>query len=233
VINLHPQLEGDQFCCVPSSQACTLTTHAPHRLTQVGGEISLMAEALDPDLMQPRTEAERKLVQQLQEGHARQQERTAALHATPMDTAPMDTDTAAAAAAAAAQGSEVSTSAGEQHGGSSGSCAAAGSDQTRWGRCFYTRLPRLVKAPGAQGAELTALNLDKTAALEQVAAAGGDSSGKRLLGELQFAYLAFLLGQSLEGVLMLGVELSLLLVFGVFMIDPAVTARLDDPPHTT
>jgi hypothetical protein len=37
---------------------------------QVGGEISVMAEALDPDLMQPRTEAERRLVAQLQVGRA-------------------------------------------------------------------------------------------------------------------------------------------------------------------
>lgn len=86
-----------------------------------------------------------------------------------------------------------------------GTASAGSSDpeggraQTRWGRCFYTRLPRAVHAPGAEGAALTALNLDKTAALEQALAALGDPGGKQLLGELQFAYIAFLYGQSLEG----------------------------------
>jgi hypothetical protein len=77
---------------------------------------------------------------------------------------------------------------------------AARQAKARWGRCFYTRLPRLVKALGAQGAELTALNLDKSAALEAAMASIGDVSGKALLAELQFAYIAFLFGQSLEGV---------------------------------
>ena len=47
--------------------------------------------------------------------------------------------------------------------------------------------------------ELTALNLDKTALLEDVLQThfSGDADG--LLGELQFSFLAFLMGQSLEG----------------------------------
>jgi A1 cistron-splicing factor AAR2 len=65
-------------------------------------------------------------------------------------------------------------------------------------------LPRLVKTPGASGAELTALNLDKTAALEEAASQTGDPSGKALLGELQFAYITFLFGQSLEGARSIG-----------------------------
>ena len=63
------------------------------------------------------------------------------------------------------------------------------------GDAAFTR----VRAPGVQGAALTALNLDKTAALEQALGGLGDASGQQLLGELQFAYVAFLCGQSLEG----------------------------------
>jgi A1 cistron-splicing factor AAR2 len=153
-----------------------------------------MAEALDPDLMHPKTEAEAKLVQQLQEGRARQQERAGGPGTTGA-AAPMETDAAGTTAAAAAESRQQGGA------GTSSPAAAAGDHQTRWGRCFYTRLPRRVTAPGAQGAELTALNLDKTAALERAAAGAGDAGGKALLGELQFAYVAFLCGQSLEGAL--------------------------------
>lgn len=66
------------------------------------------------------------------------------------------------------------------------------------GRCFYTRLPGLVKRVGMSTAELTALNLDKSEQLESVLKNlyGGDED--LLLGELQFAFIAFLMGQSLE-----------------------------------
>jgi hypothetical protein len=43
-------------------------TSLPPTPLQVGGEISVMAEALDPDLMHPRTAAERRLVAQLEVG---------------------------------------------------------------------------------------------------------------------------------------------------------------------
>lgn len=215
------------------------TPFVPCITLQGGGEISVMAEALDPELMHPKTEAERRLVAQLQvrwcssrrgglccraatasvhapwhcwqvrtsvwpvptgrpnaaanpqEGHARQQQRRA------------EERSAAAAMEADGPGSEAAGSS-EQAPSTAGAAAAAGPgasgrDETRWGRCTYTRLPRLVKPPGASGAALTALNLDKTAALEAAAAAAGDPSGKALLGELQFAFIAFVFGQSLEG----------------------------------
>ena len=76
---------------------------------------------------------------------------------------------------------------------------AGGGSETRWGRCSYTQLPRMVKPECASGAALTALNMDKTAVLEAAAAAAGDPGGKALLGELQFAFIAFMFGQSLEG----------------------------------
>ena len=67
------------------------------------------------------------------------------------------------------------------------------------GRCFFTPLPRLVKKSGLTPAELTALNLDKSSVLEELLERnyGGDESA--FLGEFQFAFLAFLLGHSLQG----------------------------------
>lgn len=100
--------------------------------------------------------------------------------------------------------------------------------QQRGGRCKYTPLPRVIKVPGAPASQLTALNIDKTSLLEQVIAryhsktSGGSSSSKsggggstaaqqrqqqqqsvveglEVVGELQFAFIAFVFGQSLEG----------------------------------
>ena len=75
------------------------------------------------------------------------------------------------------------------------------------GRCFYTRLPgRLLKQRGLTAAELTAANLDKSAALlaavgQRYGSGGGMSPScmEGLLGELQFAFAAFVFGQSLDG----------------------------------
>ena len=79
------------------------------------------------------------------------------------------------------------------------------------GRCFYTRLPtRLVKQPGLSAAELTARNLDKSPVLLDAveawwggrflpSTAGGVGPLAGLLGELQFAFVAFVYGQSLDG----------------------------------
>ena len=56
-----------------------------------------------------------------------------------------------------------------------------------------------VACAGLSPAQLTALNMDKTGAL--VAAAGGRWGGNahRLVGEMQFAFVAFMCGQSLQG----------------------------------
>eukprot|EP00891_Asterochloris_glomerata_P008767 jgi/Astpho2/8767/e_gw1.00128.29.1_t len=67
------------------------------------------------------------------------------------------------------------------------------------GRARYTELPRVVKVPGVTGAQLSALNLDKSMLLEQVLQKQYHRDSRQLLGELQFAFLAFLRGQSLEG----------------------------------
>ncbi|KAJ0954437.1 putative A1 cistron-splicing factor, AAR2, AAR2 domain superfamily [Helianthus annuus] len=57
--------------------------------------------------------------------------------------------------------------------------------------CYYTKIPRLIKKKGVVSQDLTSLNLDK------------DYGGTEdlLLGELQFAFIAFLMGQSLEAFL--------------------------------
>jgi hypothetical protein len=56
-----------------------------------------------------------------------------------------------------------------------------------------------VKGPGLSPAQLTALNLDKSALLVKLAGQryGGRLEG--LLAELQFAFVAFVYGQSLDG----------------------------------
>ncbi|KAJ9562097.1 hypothetical protein OSB04_007257, partial [Centaurea solstitialis] len=67
--------------------------------------------------------------------------------------------------------------------------------------CYYTEIPRLIKKKGVLGQELTFLNLDKTNLLESILMKdyGGDED--LLLAELQFAFVAFLMGQSLEAFL--------------------------------
>lgn len=57
----------------------------------------------------------------------------------------------------------------------------------------------MLQVPGVTGAQLSALNLDKSMLLEQVLQKQYHRDSRQLLGELQFAFLAFLMGQSLEG----------------------------------
>ncbi|KAJ4706956.1 AAR2 protein family [Melia azedarach] len=67
--------------------------------------------------------------------------------------------------------------------------------------CYYTSVPRVIKRKGIQGQELTSLNLDKTQLLESLITKDYGGSEDSLLGELQFAFIAFLMGQSLEAFL--------------------------------
>ncbi|KAL5811739.1 hypothetical protein ACOSQ3_026689 [Xanthoceras sorbifolium] len=67
--------------------------------------------------------------------------------------------------------------------------------------CYYTSIPRVIKRKGIQGKELTSLNLDKTQLLESLLMKDYGGSEDLLLGELQFAFIAFLMGQSLEAFL--------------------------------
>lgn len=67
--------------------------------------------------------------------------------------------------------------------------------------CYYTPVPRIIKQQGMSGVELTSVNLDKTYILESILMKEYDGVEDRLLGELQFAFIAFLMGQSLDGFL--------------------------------
>lgn len=71
-------------------------------------------------------------------------------------------------------------------------------DNSRKRGCYYTAIPHLIKHRGMNREELTSLNLDKTELLESILAKDYGGSEELLLGELQFAYIAFLMGQSLE-----------------------------------
>lgn len=76
--------------------------------------------------------------------------------------------------------------------------ASTSVDQSKKRGCYYTTIPRVIKRRGMEGKELTSLNLDKTELLESVLIKDYGGSEDLLLGELQFAYIAFLMGQSLE-----------------------------------
>ncbi len=60
-------------------------------------------------------------------------------------------------------------------------------------------LPGVSGRPGLTPAQLTALNMDRTRQLEELAAErwGGDTAA--VVGEMQFAFIAFAFGQSLQG----------------------------------
>lgn len=76
--------------------------------------------------------------------------------------------------------------------------ASAPQRERRDGRCCYTAISANVKSGGVGAAGLTAANLDKSAVLERLflGSAGGAAA---LLGELQFAFVNFVAGKSLEG----------------------------------
>ncbi len=67
------------------------------------------------------------------------------------------------------------------------------------GRCRYSRLSRLVKARGLTPQQLTAENLDRSGQLGRVIRDEWGGQELCVVAELQWAYLAFLLCQSLEG----------------------------------
>ncbi|XP_019173146.1 PREDICTED: protein AAR2 homolog [Ipomoea nil] len=67
--------------------------------------------------------------------------------------------------------------------------------------CYFTPIPRLIKHKGLSGHDLTNMNLDKTQVLETIIAKEYGGNENSLLGELQFSFIAFLMGQSLEAYL--------------------------------
>ena len=165
-------------------------------LSPVGssGNISIMAEADDPELLDPKTDAERDLVRQLKEGRARRQEAQAMTGEHRPLSMVVD--------GAAAEGSRIEVTT---------SSPPSSSPLPLNGRCFYTHLPeRLVKKKGLSAAELTSINLDKSPALLDAASGrycsegstsvtSGNAGLDAIIGELQFAFIAFVYGQSLDG----------------------------------
>ncbi|KAJ8761262.1 hypothetical protein K2173_001318 [Erythroxylum novogranatense] len=74
-------------------------------------------------------------------------------------------------------------------------------DKSKMKGCYYTSIPRVVKRRGIEAERLSSLNLDKSELLESILTNDYGGSEDTLLGELQFAYIAFLMGQSLEAFL--------------------------------
>lgn len=143
------------------------------------GNISITAEA-DPAHLKPVTPAEKKLYAQLQQGQT--EAGSAGSTAVRVD---------------GEQQSEAAPSDRQQD--MSDMQASDLKPQEGVGRCYYTQLPRLVKVPGMTPQQLTALNLDKTGLLNDILQKHCGNKPADLLGELQFSFLAFLMGQSLEG----------------------------------
>ncbi|DBA94459.1 TPA: hypothetical protein ACH3X1_002054 [Trebouxia sp. C0004] len=142
------------------------------------GNISITTEA-DPAHLRPVTTAEKKLYAQLQQGQT-------AADSTGSTAMQVDGEQSEATPSDRQQDtSELQTS--------------DLRPQEGVGRSYRPRLPRLIKVPGMNPQQLTALNLDKTGLLSDILQKhfGGQPGG--LLGELQFSFLAFLMGQSLEG----------------------------------
>lgn len=88
---------------------------------------------------------------------------------------------------------------------------SASVDKAQSRGCYYTSIPHFVKRRGIEGHELTSLNLDKTQLLETILATEFGGSEDLLLGEFQFSFIAFLMGQSLEAFLQWKALVGLLL----------------------
>ncbi|KAK3003218.1 hypothetical protein RJ639_018891 [Escallonia herrerae] len=84
-------------------------------------------------------------------------------------------------------------------------------DKPKKRSCYYTSIPRVIKHKGLSGQELTSLNLDKTQLLESLLVKEYEGSEDLMLAELQFGFVAFLMGQSLEAFLQWKSLVSLLL----------------------
>eukprot|EP00850_Spirogloea_muscicola_P018863 SM000177S03196 [mRNA] locus=s177:236766:240520:+ [translate_table: standard] len=157
-----------------------ITAAVIERLEPVGGDITLMAEKAMVDAG-PATKHEKSLEEHLQRGRENLDQAVKLTEDTQEDgTANIESD----------------------HQSSAGACQpttvdeSAARERAPRGCCFYTELPRLVKRPGLTAAELTASNLDKSEALEQLLQHQYSNDESLLLGELQFSFTAFLMGQS-------------------------------------
>merc|ERR1740121_2345603 len=67
------------------------------------------------------------------------------------------------------------------------------------GNLFFSSIPRTRKVKGRTPAETTSHHLDRTAQLEQMITREYAGCEMNILGELQLAYIAFILGQNYDG----------------------------------
>ncbi|KAL4439432.1 hypothetical protein ABPG77_008761 [Micractinium sp. CCAP 211/92] len=174
--------------------SCHISADVIDVVQPIGGNINVLAEA-DPAALRPATAAEEALYAQLNQGHEAQQAaqqswQQGGAASTGAGPDGMQTDQQPSTGAAAASDEQQQ----QQQQNEAGRWAAA----PHAGRCFFTPLPRLVKRGGLTPAELTALNLDKSKVLEEILEKRFKGSEAAFLGEFQFAFLAFLVGQSLE-----------------------------------
>ncbi|KDD71605.1 hypothetical protein H632_c4705p0, partial [Helicosporidium sp. ATCC 50920] len=65
--------------------------------------------------------------------------------------------------------------------------------------CYYSSIPRLVKLARMSSEERTAANMDRSAQLQALVEGPLGGNALQLVGELQFAFLAFLQGHSPQG----------------------------------
>ncbi|KAG2496037.1 hypothetical protein HYH03_005959 [Edaphochlamys debaryana] len=184
-------------------------------LQPLGGSICTATEASNAECdaeAGPESAAEARLREQLREGREARA-RAAAAAAGAGDTAAgtsvgadsasgsgsaMEVDAGSTAVTPGSAPAPASTPGQGDGGAAEGPTGGGGAGNKGPGRCFYTALSRLIKKEGLTPAQLTAANLDRTAQLEAAAGRwGGDAC--RLVGEAQFAFAAFVFGQSMQG----------------------------------
>eukprot|EP00798_Chlamydomonas_sp_ICE-L_P014528 gene14528-20559_t len=169
----------DQYLAPWSDLSRFLTPSIISDLSPVGGGgISIMDEAEDPDLLEPKTDAEKALVQQLQKGRADLQ-----AHIDSMSLDGGNGDDSNQGPSTVPPPSTTGTTATPMDTASSA----------------QAQLPRLVKQKGMTAEELTAANMDKSGLLEQIIRRKYDGNMEGILAELQFSFIAFVFGQSLDG----------------------------------
>lgn len=98
--------------------------------------------------------------------------------------------------------------------------SAGGAAAMRGGRCSYVTIPRLVKERGADPKRLTAINMDRSGLLEGLVAGPLQGCGEELLGEMQHAFVALVMGQSLQGLRHWRAVVDLLLHADAAMLGP-------------
>lgn len=86
--------------------------------------------------------------------------------------------------------------------------------------CYFSDIPRSLIPAHATPAQVTLANMDKTAVLEKLVTVSHDGDWNAVLGELQFAFVCFLLGQSFEAFEQWKKMVAMLLACESSMYDP-------------